>query len=316
MTLQNPRADLRKKEKLPAHFSSECVSKKGIQGSRGLTQLKKSFCIAHFVSVKSFWEVLPQQRFEFRSTVIPKVQEFRKVVKYVLPERDNLFHGECSCPPLCGCPPRPHYLRPCCTVLLRSVWAEQHLSSGVFQFRSLRIAWDAGEGREAGRGCIALALHKHRVQACNFGSKESVNTVEHRKEVGELQLLKNRNKWEEGGGRTFKIINFTAGCLGVHANRNKMPQEHPNTLQANNFPSPFQNLLCVSRCKTSLSLSDTLQPECLCCGWSKSVEQSTWKYSNGSGHWRLEILAGNSYLCRVWSSIFVFLVVRAAMSML
>lgn len=191
---ENPQEAFRtKKRETTCTFFSGCVNKKGIQGSRGLTQFKKSFYIEHFVSVKSFWEVLPQQRFEFRSTVIPKVREFRKVIKYVLPERDDLFHCGCMVSAaLLHCPPT--IWGPCRSVLLQSVWAEQHLSSGVFEFRSLRIARDTGEGREAGRGRVALALHKHRVQACDFGSKESMNTVEHCKEVGELQLLKNRSK--------------------------------------------------------------------------------------------------------------------------
>lgn len=83
--------------------------------------------------------------------------------------------------------------------------SEQHRSGGVFKFRSLRITRDPSEGREAGGGHVALTLHKHRVQTCNFGSKESMNTVEHRKEVGELQLLANRDmerwRWVGGGGR-------------------------------------------------------------------------------------------------------------------
>lgn len=122
-------------------------------------------------------------------------------------------------------PPQPSLLAfTTCSVLSLSVWAEQHLSSGIFEFGSLRIARDTGEGREAGRGRVALALHKHRVQACNFGSKESMNTVEHRKEVGELQLLENRNKVR--GEK--KLV-----CLGVPANRSKLARAHPNTDKAN-----------------------------------------------------------------------------------
>lgn len=242
MMLQNPQADLRKKEKLPAHFSSECVNKKGIQGSRGPTQLKKSFCIAHFVSVKSFWEVLPQQRFEFRSTVIPKVQEFRKVIKYVLPERGNLFHGECSCPPLCGRPPALTIWGP----VARSFYGVSGRSSTCqVAYFSLGVCGLHGIPVREGKPVVAALPWL----STNIGSRHA--TLAAKKawiQWSTAKRLENSSSWKtetSGGGRvSFKIINFTAGCLGVHANRNKMAQEHPNTLQANKqFPFSFSKLV-------------------------------------------------------------------------
>lgn len=115
--------------------------------------------------------------------------------------------------------PPPQSLGP--SVFSWSVWAEQHLSGGVFEFRSLRITRDAGEGREAGGGGVALALHKHRVQACDFGSKESMNAVEHRKEVGELQLLRDRKK-ERRAEFSRSGSHFAAGRLGVYAKPKQM----------------------------------------------------------------------------------------------
>lgn len=132
------------------------------------------------------------------------------------------------------------------------VWAEQHLSGGVFEFRSLRITRDPGEGREAGGGGVALALHKHRVQACNFGSKESMDTVEHRKEVGELQLLRNTDKerraeFLKGAGVISPLGRWEFAA--VHS----LVREHPNSRRANRFHSPFQN---------------SVQEFCTCCSLS------------------------------------------------
>jgi len=64
------------------------------------------------------------------------------------------------------------------------------LSGGVFEFRRLWVTWLAAKRREAGGGRGALALHENRVQARDFGGEESVNTMKHGIEVGELQLLK------------------------------------------------------------------------------------------------------------------------------
>lgn len=97
--------------------------------------------------------------------------------------------------------------------------------------------------------------------------------------------------------------------------RNKSEsQEHPNSRQANQqFPFSFSKLVRVP----SLGYcSDTLQPERLRCGWSKSVKQSSWKCPNGSGHWRLQILAGNCLELNIHISGGSFLLEKAAMSML
>lgn len=264
----------------------------------------------------SFWEVLPQQRFEFRSTVIPKVQEFGKVIKYVLPERDDLFHGECSCPPLCGRPPALTIWGP----VVRSFYeASGRSSTCQVAYLSLGVCGLHGIPVREGKPVVAALPWL----STNIGSRHA--TLAAKKawiQWSTAKRLENSSSWktETSGGKKrlkgAKVISPLDVWEFMQTETKWRKNIQTLSKQTNNFPSPFQNLLCVSRCKTSLSLSDTLQPECLCCGWSKPVEQSTWKYPNGSGHWRLGILAGNSYLCSVWSSIIVFLVVRAALSML
>ena len=121
----------------------------------------------------------------------------RKVSSISPPEKVFYSSEAYSCPPK-HFPLLPvHRFRPAvaakCGVLLEGVSGEQRLSSGVLEFRSLRVTRDSGKRRKPGGSRAALALHKHRVQASNFGSEESVNAMKHGEEVRELELLK-RNK--------------------------------------------------------------------------------------------------------------------------
>lgn len=108
-----------------------------------------------------------------------------------------------SCSPQChnpnvfqfSCPPLQAKVTARSSILLKGVWREQHLSSGKFQFRCLWITWNTRKRGNPHVSRSSVALHKHRIQASNFGSKESVNTVKHSEEVRELQLLKETHKY-------------------------------------------------------------------------------------------------------------------------
>lgn len=95
---------------------------------------------------------------------------------------------------------------------------QHHPSGRILQSGSLRVAWEARERWDPSGGGIGsgAALHEHRVQTRHFGSEERVNAVKNGEEVGELQLLEDKNRtkltvgeeWNNGGSSSLSVTTW------------------------------------------------------------------------------------------------------------